>query len=360
MGDVERDDGHSYSSKERTDGITAPWQSAKEIISIEDELLIIDHVLGRCDEVTAQRVERRLETDSHFAAVHEIIAKALAPLDNYIVPEPDSGLVGRTLATVRSARQMGDSHTSRIDRPGIPRRTFPTKWIVGIAAVLIIGLVVPAGILVPLFRHAKRLSLISRCADNAWAIGTALIHYANGSDGKFPGIAARVDSWLCLKGGNCLSNSKSLYLLVKTGCASPEVFQCPAAGGESFVPAVGMTDFPSPRCINYSYQYSLNSPLSCDLPGIESLAGQMAILADASPLVRGGTIRIDSAQHGVSPNHSDGQNVLYLDGHVDWTTDCHAGVARDNIWLAKGINEYTGKEKPACITDSFLLPHPGW
>jgi len=36
-----------------------------------------------------------------------------------------------------------------------------------------------------------------------------------------------------------------------------------------------------------------------------------------------------------SPNHNfKGQNVLYLDGHVEWTLHPYCGVGYDNIWTS--------------------------
>jgi prepilin-type processing-associated H-X9-DG protein len=37
-----------------------------------------------------------------------------------------------------------------------------------------------------------------------------------------------------------------------------------------------------------------------------------------------------------SPNHAfKGQNVLYLDGHVEWRSDPYSGTQYDNIWLRR-------------------------
>jgi len=357
MGDGERDGNYAYSSDMHADEANPSKPSWKERISIEDEMLIIEYRLGLYDESTIEHVEHRLETEPYLATLDKIISHTLDLLGRYDVPEPDASIVDRTFQKVQSAGQIPSSY---VTTTSIFRKILPARWVVAVAALLIIGLVIPLGILVPLLRYARQISMINRCADNVWAIGTALVHYANGNDGYLPSIAANTDTWLCMNDDNCLSNSKSLYLLIKTGCASPNVFQCPATKGEHFVPAVGMTDFPSPMSINYSYQYSFNCSLSQKMIGMGSLAKQLAILADASPLLSDGTVRCDCAKNGVSPNHRTGQNVLYLDGHVSWATDCHAGVNGDNIWLAQGVDRYTGKERPACITDSFLLPHPGW
>jgi len=356
MSDGDYGSSYAHSSDGHPDETNPSKPSRKEL---EDEVLIIEYRLGLCDKPTGVRVEHRLESESHFAAIDRVVLYTLGLLDRFDVPDSDVSIIDRTLQRVQLARQVESSCVDHAATISTSRRVFPVRWIIAAVILGVIGLA-SLGIIPPLLRYIRQISMKNRCADNVWAIGTALFHYANGNNGHLPGIAANTDTWLCLSNDGCISNSKSLYLLIKTGCASPDVFQCPAAGGESFVPAVGMTDFPLPKNINYSYQYSINCSLSREMPGVHSLANQLAILADASPLLSDGTIRCECAKNGVSPNHRTGQNVLYLDGHVDWAIDCHAGVNGDNIWLVRGVEQYTGKEKPACITDSFLLPHPGW
>lgn len=83
----------------------------------------------------------------------------------------------------------------------------------------------------------------------------------------------------------------------------------------------------------------------------------MAILADRNPLFTAGRLRKDRMSRAVSENHArTGQNVLYLDMHVDWTTRPDVGVMGDNIYLSGTRREYVGDEAPVGPTDSFLLP----
>ena len=42
-----------------------------------------------------------------------------------------------------------------------------------------------------------------------------------------------------------------------------------------------------------------------------------------------------------------------------WFTHAQAGVNGNNIWLADGIYDYRGDEKPTSPVDTFLLPHAG-
>jgi len=53
-------------------------------------------------------------------------------------------------------------------------------------------------------------------------------------------------------------------------------------------------------------------------------------------------IEIADATQLNSPNHKfKGQNVLYLDGHVDFTDNPYCGVNYDNIWVLRQTSSTT-------------------
>jgi prepilin-type processing-associated H-X9-DG protein len=87
----------------------------------------------------------------------------------------------------------------------------------------------------------------------------------------------------------------------------------------------------------------------------------MVILADQNPLFVNGRFLPDRLDNPVSTNHDgDGQNVLYIDGHVAWAVQPTAGVDGDNIYLVDHVSDYDGDEHPGDATDTFLMPaHPG-
>ncbi|MDY7010407.1 MAG: hypothetical protein SVV80_06595 [Planctomycetota bacterium] len=322
-----------------------------------DEQLLIDFVLGQCGESAAEDVRRRIETDGEFALLHEGVSRTFAALELCQAPNPPEGLSDRTLARVTSADRDEAIHAVLSAGSGTFLPRFSIRGLSAFAAAALILI----GILLPSIRQAHRLAQRSLCANNVWDVGAGLNHYANENNGDFPSSPAVTEVWLVRPGSEHASNSSALFLLVRGGHASPEVFQCPSAGGRTFTASAGMTDFPSPQSINYSYQYSLNVPVRRDLPNMAAVSGQMVIFADATPVFTGGTFSPDCTRRTVSRNHPDGgQNVLYLDTHVNWVTDCRVGVGGDNIWLVEGVSDYTGKEKPTSPTDTFLLPHPEW
>ncbi len=167
------------------------------------------------------------------------------------------------------------------------------------------------------------------------------------------------------------SNTASLWLLVRTQLATVDLFVCPSTNHEydsSVVDPSDVYDFRSAEYVSYSYQnvagtYTLTST-SATQPT------RMAVMADANPMREDFTSRCDAEldsggltypEHeetgawnrkleegdGLqdryqlnSPNHKfRGQNVLYLDGHVEWKFHPYCGYKFDNIWLKRKKGE---------------------
>ena len=321
-----------------------------------DEQLLIEYLLGRCSPAEAAEVRRRLETDEAFAALCAHYSDALAALKSYPVPAPPAELVERTLARVRAMRRAeAVVQAGPMERPAaLPLLSF--RELLALAAVLVLAF----GVLVPSLRKARQETQKVICGANVRMICTGLNHYASGNDEALPTVPAQTGAWLRRAGGDYASNSAGLFLLVRHNFVAPEAFQCPAVGRRSFTVRAGMVDFPSPQYVSYSYQYSLGRAVRRDAPELVNVAEQMAILADANPVFAGGRFRRDRLGQGVSENHRcTGQNVLYLSGAVRWFTHARAGVNGNNIWLADGIYDYRGDEKPTSPVDTFLLPHAG-
>ncbi len=319
-----------------------------------DEQLLIDFVLARCDDDASAEVRLRLERDSAFQRRHRDIAAALAALEKLPDAQAPDDLVNRTLERIRRSRQS----ERRFERDQSRRRgfrpTFSLRELGGVAAAMILL----AAIFIPSMHRARELSVINRCASNQGRIGNALLTYANVNDGFLPGAEATTAHWLATGGERPVSNSAGLFRLVRNNYETPQVFQCPAVGGRSFVYRVDMTDFPDGRFVQYSYQHMLGGPaMQLRSPEISAVTEQMAILADSTPVFDGGRFHRDRVSDVAGDNHhKSGQNVLYLSGHVAWSTTPSAGVGGNNIFLIDGVLDYKGDEKPLDKTDTFLLP----
>jgi prepilin-type processing-associated H-X9-DG protein len=214
------------------------------------------------------------------------------------------------------------------------------------------------GIVLPSVRYAQRMATRTHCEANMAQIGTGLNQYAAENDDSLPAARLSPDAnWLTSKAGN----SSALFQLVASAAAKTDVFQCPSTPSEGFAYQAGMLDFPHPKAISYSYQHSIGKTIRRSSPEYAQAGKNMAILSDATPVFKNGQFDPTSCRRNVvSSNHSQcGQNVLYLDGHVDWADTCRAGVDGNNIWMAEGVTSYKGDEKPVDSLDSFLLPNPG-
>jgi prepilin-type processing-associated H-X9-DG protein len=256
--------------------------------------------------------------------------------------------------------------------------------------VLVIGGAVVASalaaVLVPSAFAATLGADRAKCANNLKQLGIACQAWAAGHKQQWPKVftkdstawnevgGTRADDGKCDNGKPVNSNTANLWALARTGLVeNPEVFICPAAGTKVEVEPVDPTtspvrDFSSEAACGYSYQNTFfrvrNDPPAMYILTSASSPG-LAIAADANPMRRdfwsgapGGKKGVTDAQlaektsfavpgWGVidgawdlnSPNHKfSGQNVLYLDGHVEWVDHPFACVNYDNIWTAQAGN----------------------
>jgi hypothetical protein len=317
----------------------------------KDEALLIDYLLGRCDEATGRDVELRLEEDPEFRTLRGDLGSALDALKLFGAPEVPEDLADRTLARIASARQSTAART-RQELAGGGRPTFSLRELGTLAAAAVIM----ALLFVPWARQARNRSLQGKCAANVGQIGTGMKNFALDNEDSLPMAHASNAAWLPRDGRKPVSNSAGLFRLVGGRYAPVSVFQCasdPDAAGEAFGVNYGMTDFPAAKYISYSYQHALGK--SIQLP----VAGEMAVLSDKTPVFENGRLQAEflSSPRASSRNHGRrGHNVLYPDWGVKWREQATVGVNGDNIFLVQGKEEYDGTETPANATDSFLLP----
>lgn len=321
----------------------------------DDEALLIDFLLGQCPPEDATLIAVRLQGEEEFRRLHQDLKNTFAAIKLLPEVEPPANLVTQTLQRVRAAQQT-NALIAREEsaRPSsIPTFTF-REMAVAAAALVLFGIV-----LLPAIRNARTGSQIAACAAQVGQIGTALGSYANANDGYLPAVEGKQAQWLPAEGKSAVSNSVALFKLINGRYASsPVVFQCPAIGGSSFQVTAGMTDFPAGKYVGYSYQHSIGKyRLRQNDPVLSTVAKEMAILADSSPLFDDGRFHRDRMNVLGSDNHRwAGQNVLYLDQHVAWSEKPDVGVNGDNIYNAQGVTDYAGNEVPASMTDTFLLP----
>jgi prepilin-type N-terminal cleavage/methylation domain-containing protein/prepilin-type processing-associated H-X9-DG protein len=284
--------------------------------------------------------------------------------------------------------------------------------VIGIIALLI-------SILLPSLNRAREQANRIKCASNLRQIGQSIQIYANENKGAFPrtyfdtndatlslnndGFSADVSfpsSGNMPGGANgpAANNTPgSMFLILKGGDITSEVFICPSSQGERAYQGVdingtgataGQANWPtgdaaSSFATNLSYSYTCPFPLAAARAvGFKlnyTLSSDFALASDMNPGNVGGTApNVDNVQatsvsnrqaivNANSNNHAgDGQNVLYADGHVDWaqTPYCGSprpvsGSPRDNIFtggVATTAVAGTLNTRPADQYDTVMMP----
>ncbi len=201
----------------------------------------------------------------------------------------------------------------------IPRFSKGFTLIELLVVIAIIGIL--AGILLPVLSRAREAARKTQCASNVKQIGMGLIMYANENSEQFPSDSAYEGVRPAMRG---------LNLLFDTYVSDRKVFNCPSDTTVSNVTqdanmgtaASSATEaFDSNEC---SYGYD-RAHTQADDAGV-------ALAADRPPT--------NPSSTASSANHNGrGQNVVYIDGHVEFVNSPLAGwydtdgTTRDNIFM---------------------------
>lgn len=246
-------------------------------------------------------------------------------------------------------------------------------------------------------RHYSENTGHMRCASNLRQIGQAILLYANDNRGAYPRTFAssgtEVVPVFCT-GASAADPFKSdgpepndvtaaYFLLLRTQDIAAEVFVCDSSDAErwdfggSGKTSLNWSNWPKDLLLKH-LSYSFANPYPDDYAaktGYElntQLSAEFAVAADLNPGVikdKSNVLAITSTSSakemklGNSPNHDgDGQNVLYGDGHVDFSQNAFVGVRRDNIYARRaGSTGFTSAPLPLArspydLNDSVLLP----
>ena len=241
------------------------------------------------------------------------------------------------------------------------------------------------GILMPALARVRQIAFRMVCGTNLSGIGKAMLIYANDYHDEMPRAGGRQSVWgpavvwdaqnavaayqIQSSGtGGHATFTASFYLLVKYAEVTPKSFICKGDSSvQEFQPGnnvdlVQLWDFgPNAKsCCSYSY----NQPYGSYALTTSSDPG-MAVAADPNPWCG---VRDSAAFSSFTPGggkaaqnlgnaitHQDeGQNVLFLDTHVNFENVSYCGINEDNIYTQATATEIRKGAYPASCSVSQL------
>jgi prepilin-type processing-associated H-X9-DG protein len=261
--------------------------------------------------------------------------------------------------------------------PGL-RFTKRDAWVVFVIALVLIP------ILTVLLRANSEQSRRIRCADNLKQIGLAMLLYSNENRGQYPRVRYELAKVVTPVWGTGATSSDpfggpkphdvtaALFLLLRTQDITAERFVCPSTdavpdtfGGKTAKDRANFTD------LRKNLSYSMHNPYPDEWAVAQnnrymgSVTAEFAIAADINPGTAGDdddvvtkptmTGHAAPAKRANSNNHrGDGQNVLFADGHVEFSATPFVGVKKDNIFTNQ-LGQIAASPRVES-EDSILLP----
>ena len=269
------------------------------------------------------------------------------------------------------------------------------------------------GILMPALSRVRQLAFRLTCGTNLSGIGKAMLLYSNDYEDELPRAGGRESQWgrvsnwmaadrytaygLGVNGsGGAASISSCFYLLVKYTEVTPKSFICKGDAGTSEFKLSALTqavptnfelidawDF-GPATESFEHcSYSYHMPFGLYALTVSSEPG-FAVAADRNPFLKSPAAEAktpaafkpdlanfkgtqEQAKEGNAIAHQlEGQNVMFLDTHVEFEKRAYCSIEDDNIYLQSQFpdrgspigNPPTVALQPANRKDSMLVHDP--
>ncbi|MBN2137073.1 MAG: prepilin-type N-terminal cleavage/methylation domain-containing protein [Sedimentisphaerales bacterium] len=269
------------------------------------------------------------------------------------------------------------------------------------------------GILMPALARVRQIAYRLHCGTNLSGIGKAMLIYSNDYSDDFPragsGGWGLVTNWLASNAASAYGTSgnatitSQFYLLIKYAEVTPASFLCK---GDSGVTKFSLADHGSPADMDIVDCWDFGATMTqehcsyayhCPFAGYDLTSSSdpgMAVAGDPNPWLKnfetgprshsGPDNDWDSflpigdkksISYGNSLTHQeDGQNILFVDGHVSMERASFCGIDDDNVYTSwaitgvsidkkKGVRPSDAYAKPTKRNDSLLMtdnrPTPG-
>jgi hypothetical protein len=340
-------------------------------LSQDDKELIFDYSVGICSTQQSELAQKLISSNPQAAELYELIKNGLSPLDSWQVSDCPDELVESTVARLKDASQQGYAQLERLLAHEEARSSGPRQavWVnlgrrlAMAAAFMIVGSIVISGL-----NYARYKSWQLQCQAQLAGIGQGISSYSEDYAGNMPAVVMQAGTpwWkVGYQGQENQSNTRGVWLLVKTNYVNADKFVCPGAKSKSLEPisfeqARLMNDFPDRRYVPYSLR------LICTKPAQISMFGRRVIMSDLNPLFENlpddfnkplnipltdKLLRLNSINH-----RRKGQNVLFCDGGVVFNKTRRVSATNDDIFTLQDRSVYEGVEVPTCEADDFLAP----
>ncbi len=300
-----------------------------------EEADLLGYLLHALEPDAERDVENYLRDHPQAQEQLARLRRAIAPLAVDVEEfEPPHDLVVRTIARVAEyrCRPLPRAPVQPFSRHLAVTRSFWRRADLAVAAgILFCAAVITFPALHQLRLRHDRLA----CENNLRVIGTALREYADrGSDGRFPDITRAYDTLTANHAVAAPQNTDQLAaglfipMLVQAGDLQAEQIvrlNCPGADRPQESPVLDLAKLRRMSAEDFrhqaaelapTYAYTLGYRDGGEVRGLTREDGVMPIVADSPRVDRNGfSLADNSGNHG-----GRGQNVLFTDGHVEWTT----------------------------------------